>query len=197
MENIKIPNWLKIIVISLIVVVTIGVGVYNYFNKQTPSDKLINHDNYLTMVEVSINKSPNFIYVIDKDKKVSNILRLDNDSVNLYNKGLEGKSIEKAVGESMEIIWEDKLFLPNNEITVIDYGNSSAYNLVKSEISKNMVILGVEGNIVEKKTTLKEKGSSLELDGDSEEDLLMEFYLYSKEMVDGYTNKNTCTKGKC
>ncbi len=185
----------KIIIISIIVIFIIislvGYFTFNTIYKDLSDNIKLDTDNYLTSVEVKSNA--NFILLINKKEKVSNIIFLDENSVkSLYKKKIEGNSIEEAIRLIVDNLKSNNIIDTNSNFQLIDYGNSNIFSKVKEEFNKEFVIYGIEKDISSGTTTIKDK--MLELgqdDRNNEKDNLSSLYDYSLNNISNYMNNDT------
>lgn len=198
MDEIKIPKWVRVVEVLLIFIVLIVITsikfIKEYKSSLGSSDSDISTD-YKTMTEFYISNGPNFIIVIDKSDKVSNIIFLNKASICLYNKNIEKNTIEKALPKIIEAINSDtnNYFNGINRITLFDYGDELVYNKVKEELNRNLVVYGIKTNISEDKTSLKEKTNSLGINKETDKELLSGLSFYSKNLVS--ISKNNVNRG--
>lgn len=175
-----------IIVISVIVLIILMLMIIlgkNLMSNRKSINIKLDTDNYLATTEV-ISKS-NFILIINKDNKVSNIVFLNNESLNLSNKNIEGKTIEEAVKLIVDHLKNNDEFNDNSEFKLINYNNSSIYSNILEEFNKEFVIYGVDKNIKESSETLSSKITSLNLEvKDNELDNVETLYNYSKNLLE-------------
>lgn len=189
----------KIIIISVIIfIAVIALGIYILYhvvlNDLTGNVKL-NTDEYLTSVEVK--SKSNFILFINKKNKVSNIIFLNGYSIDaLYKKNIEGKNIETAIELIVDKLKNSNDFNDIGDIQLIDYGNQSIYNEVKTEFNKQLVIYGVDKNITDGSTNLKDKLISLNYDAsDKDIDNIKKLYDISVNLISQYReNKSLYSK---
>lgn len=152
-------------------------------------------ENYLTAVEVD--SSANFILLINKKHKISNIIYLNEISVEgLYHKKIEGKKIEKAIPSIVENLKNAEVFDEDKNIILIDYGNQEVFSRVVEEFNKQLVIYGVNKEITTDSNTLQNKliHLNLEFKNNKEKDLKSLYYhsldIISKSREDKKPNIN-------
>lgn len=139
--------------------------------------------NYLSAIEVEGNA--NFILLVNKNYKISNIIYLNEKSVEaLYHKKIEGKKIEKAVPSIVENLKNTKVFDDDQNIILIDYGNQSIFSKVEEEFNKQFVIYGISKEITTDLNTIQNKLNqlNLELNNNQEKDL-KSLYYYSLDII--------------
>ena len=126
-----------------------------------------------------------FILLINKNEKVSNIIFLNEKSVNLLsNKKIEGKSIDQAIKKIVDIMKNNNSFEESDELLLINYDNNSLYSTIKSELNKELVVYGVDKQITEDSNNLQKKSEELNIKKKSTtESSLEQLYDYSKELL--------------
>ena len=179
-KNILIVVISVIVLIFLILMIMLG---KNLMNSRKSINIKLNKDSYLALVEVISNS--NFIMVINKDNKVSNLLFLNDESLNLSNKNIEGKTIEEAVKLIVDHLKNNDEFSSDSEFKLVNYDSSSIYSKVLEEFNKEFVIYGVDKNIIENTEILSSKVTSLNLEvKDNELDNIETLYNYSKSILE-------------
>lgn len=169
-----------IVVLAIIVIVFITKSVLE--NGKSINIKL-DERNFLGAVEIK--GSPDFILLINKNEKVSNIIFLNEESVNLLsNKKIEGKSIDQAIKKIVDIMKNNNSFEESDELLLINYDNNSLYPTIKSELNKELVVYGVDKQITEDSNNLQKKSEELNIKKKSTtESSLEQLYDYSKELL--------------
>lgn len=148
------------------------------------SEKDIDTNTYKSMIEFNISSNPNFIVVIDKDDNISHLFFLNNDSKLLINSDIEGKSITDGLSILMEKLWNNNYFKRSISIDLINYGDEEVYNTLYEELSKNLVILGVDGSINKSSSTINDLSSKIGIEYSNDKDTLKEIDKYSKNIVE-------------
>src|SRR5574344_342718 len=149
MKKEKIINLLEIIAVIVIVVLVVGNFIYkNYFAKMGTSSNSIDTSTYQGLIEVDLSSNPKFMLVINKSNKVSNIIFLNSSALVLKNKSIENNTMDKAINKIVEIL-NNKKYLDNTNITLVNYGYDEIYNNIKTLINKNLVIYGSNSAIID------------------------------------------------
>lgn len=183
----------KIIIISVITFIAViilgGYILYHVVLNDLTGNVKLKPDEYLTSVEVK--SKSNFILFINKKNKVSNIIFLNGYSINtLYKQKIEGKNIETAIELIVDKLKNGNDFNDIGDIQLIDYGNKGIYNEVKTEFNKQLVIYGVDKNITDGSTTLKDKLVSLNYDvSDKDTENLKKLYDISINLISQYRDE--------
>jgi len=180
----------KIIIIAIITfIAVVAIGIYILYHvvlNDLTGNVGLKPDQYLTSVEVK--SKSNFILFINKKKKVSNIIFLNGYSIDsLYKKNIEGKNIEDAIELIVDKLKNSNDFNDTDDIQLIDYGNISIYNEIKMEFNKQLVVYGVDKNITDGSTTLREKLISLNYDSsDKDIENIQKLYNISIDLISQY-----------
>lgn len=182
----------KIIIILFIILVIIGIsifGVYKTFNKYATKlggNNSLDLENYNTAVEIDCDA--NFILLLNNDLVVSNILYLNDQSVDsLYNKGIEKKVLNEAIQSIMENLNNKSLFTNTNFITITSYGDFSSFDNMINLINDKLTEYGVNKKVIINNKTLKTKITELDLvyKNDDKKDLKTLYY-YSLDVISKY-----------
>lgn len=188
----KHKNILQIILVFILIVCALVFKVIPEYNESKgSSDIYINTETYTDIVEVKINNKPNFALVITKDK-ISNILFFDQQSMSLYNKDIEGTSINKGVNKVIEILIENN-YLKQDYFLILTKYKGTSYNKVKESIRKSLSGFNATVTLQEENKTLEEKGKDLSITITDEKALLKEIELYSKNVIRHYKNNASGT----
>lgn len=181
------------------IIVIIGVSLFYVFREVIPeykknmgsSDNFIRVSEYKNMIEFDIDNKVNFTLVINEEKKIYHIMFFDNNSICLYNKNIENKSISDVISKVVQELIENN-FITSNSITKItrydDYCYSEFINNLNFEFSK----YNLNTNFIEKVSNLKEKAEMLGLNTSldaNDENILRLIDNYSKEIVRNSKNK--------
>lgn len=183
--------------IIIIFITIVGVAFYFVFKDMTLElgGNTLDTDHYQTAVEV--NSNAEFILLFNKKNKVSNIIYLNDQSVeSLYHKKIEGKSIEEAMKLVVENLKNNDIFTDDKNVILINYGNSEIFSKVEEELNKEFVIYGINKQITTDKTTLKDKLSDLDLEiKEEQEKNLKALYYHSLDVISRYQkNKESTTQ---
>jgi len=184
----------KWMIIGEVLIVIIALGYYaikeilpNYREVFGSSGSLINTITYINMFEFNIDDSTNFSVAVSNKNKISHLFFYSTNSICLYNKNIEGNNYEEGLTKIVESLIENNLLSSNSVIEVTRYGDVD-YSEFKDELIKKLQKYGININIVENTKTLEEKAQELNIDYDntSQDIILIEIDLYSKEIVNGY-----------
>lgn len=179
-----------ILIIAIIVIFVVSITVGGYFVLKKAMLKLsdnisLDTDNYLTAVEV--NSDVSFILLINNQQKISNIIYLNDKSVEgLYKKGIENNSYTKGIPLIIENLKNSNYFQEN--VILIDYGNEGVFSKIKEEFNKQFVIYGINKQITSDTTTLNNKVQSLGLTTETSNQInnLKFLYSYSLDVISSY-----------
>ena len=185
----------KIILIIEILIVIAGL-LYLLIRDEIPSlkkeyegsAKLINVKEYNNMYEFNIDNKNNFILVLNKKNIIYHIFFLDNNSVVLYDKGIENKELKESIKIVIEELIKNNYIKTNSKIEITRY-NDEYYENFKKVLINNLNKYNINNNIIEKTSNLDNIKQRLNLNGNSENILLREIDFYSKEVL--YNGKNT------
>lgn len=125
-----------------------------------------------------------FLMVV-KDHKVSNLLFLNKEAVkSLANKGIEKKTIEEATELMIDHLKNDNLLNDTNNMEVKSLKQSNRYQEITSSFNKNLVIYGVNKEIVNGSFTLDTILNRFHLEKKKQEqDNIEVLYQYSKNLM--------------
>lgn len=180
--NEKIYRILKILIIIIIIVLAlITKAIPEYKATKGSSDIYINVEKYESLVELKINNQLNFILIIS-EQKISNILFLDETSMCLYNKNIEGNKLQDGINQIVNILIENNILEETTSITITKY-KEEHYNKTKEYLTEVIKNNGIEVVYTELTTTLEEKVKSLSLTGTDEETCIKALESYSKEII--------------
>lgn len=177
---------IMIICISFILLLSLIISFYFLFKNivyELGDHVELDTKNYLTAVEVEGNAE--FILFINKRNQISNIIYLNEKSVEgLYHKKIEGKKIEKAIPSIVENLKNAKIFNDNKNIILVDYGNANIFSKIEEEFNKQLVIYGVNKEITTDLNTLKAKFTQLNLEfKNNQEKDLKTLYYHSLDVI--------------
>lgn len=147
-------------IVLMLIFIIIGICAAVFFTyKEITNNISLETDKYLTSIEVD--SKNNFILYIDKNKKISNIIFLNYDSVsNLYKKNIEGKNIKNGIRLIVENINNDGI--GEDDFNLINYGNREIYGKIKKEFEKSFSTYGITKEIKElSSTTIEEKAMNI------------------------------------
>ena len=180
----------KVIALIEIVCILVACVLYiifkvipEYREEYGSSDKLIQVSNYKNMVEFTIDNKVNFSLVLNKDDVIYHIMFFDKNATCLYNKNIEGKSIDLGIEEVIKILIENDYLKNKSSIVITRYGEDG-YSKLKKSLIASLNKYNISDDILENKSTLKEKNSKLKLtDNESDESILRNMDFYSKEFT--------------
>lgn len=175
-----------IIVIFIVIILIVGKMTFKNIILELSGNVSLDTENYLTAVEV--NSNAEFILLFNKNKKVSNIIYLNDNSVkSLYEKKIEGKTIEEAMKIIIENLSRNDIFDDNKNIILVDYGNTEIFSKVLEEINKEFVIYGINKTITNDYSKIEEKLLDLNLNrkNNIKKDLKTLYY-HSLDIINEY-----------
>lgn len=164
------------IIVCLLIVMFITTGCNKSVNKK------INIDKYKTMIEISIEKKIDFSMVIDKNNNITNIIYLDKYKKIFNDKDAVNKPIDESLKYIMQKLWENNYFDNNTSIKMISYDDMDVCDSFYKELNKNLVILGIDSNIVREISDLKQLGKRINVVYDNKNDFLSKLSDYSNSM---------------
>lgn len=181
-----------VFILGAFVYFTIKLVVPDAREKFGTSDRFINTKTYVNMFEVNIDNNVRYALVVNNEEKVYHLMFFDLKSTCLYNKNIEGSSLEIAVMDSLRIINSNNYIKDSSNITLTKYGDDYYDDFLKyfkyylKRYSSNFSLL-------EKNNTLSNLRDELQLDyTESDEATLKEIDLYSKEF--SRIRKNSISK---
>ena len=179
-----------LIIVSIVSLLAMGYIYYNIVLSNLNGNIKLDTENYLTSVEVK--SKSHFIIFINKNNKISNIIFLNGYSIkSLYKQNIEGKDISKGIELIVDKLKNNNEFNDNDTFQLIDYGNSTIYNEIKTEFNKEFVIYGVNKNILDGESSLNEKLIRLNYDiSNNQNDNLKTLYNHSLNLINLYKNNN-------
>lgn len=168
----------SILVFSVLLLFLIVVSVM----KSSKSIDISLEKNYEDIIYVS--DKAEFLLVL-KGEKVANILFLNKyASKSLANKKIEGKGIEEAVELIVDHLKNDNLLDDTSNMEVKSLKQSNSYPKIASSFNKNLVIYGINKEIVNGSFTLEAVLTKFHLEDKKEEANNIEMlYQYSKELI--------------
>lgn len=130
---------------------------------------------------IYVSDKAQFLLVL-KDEKVTNILFLNEEAKDsLSDKKIEKKKIEEAVELIIDHLKNDNLLNDTKDIEVKSLKQSSSYQKVISSFNKNLVIYGINKEIVNGSFTLETVLDKYHLeDKNDEKENLETLYQYSR-----------------
>ena len=170
-----------VFIIGAFIYFTIKLVVPDAKEKFGPSDRFINTNSYVNMFEVNIDNNIRYALVVNNEEKVYHLMFFDLKSTCLYNKNIEGSSIEVAVMDSLRIINSKNYIADSSKIILTKYGDEY-YDDFLNNFKYYLRRYSNNFSIIEKNNTLSNLRDELQLDyTESDESILKEIDLYSKE----------------
>lgn len=147
------------------------------------SDRLLNLTSFEDMLEINVNNELNFALLINSNKKITNLIFFEKNSLILYNKNIENNDLTTGINKIVTILEQNK-YLPNDSnIALISYENNYLEE-VKKNLSQSLNSKNIQANIQENINTYENKLEKLQLDSTSDkEEILQILDLYSKEVI--------------
>ena len=175
---------IKIVFEILFVVIAIFYYYKNIFvpqfrTKMGSSDYLIQTESYSNMVELFIYDKVNFAFVWNREEKIYHMFFFSEDSACLYNKNIEGKSFDSAIGLVFQLLNENNYLNSGSSIKIIRYG-AKDYQDFRNSFVTNLNQYGIF-NFLEEQNTLERKSQELGLGEIKKKSLLLAMDFYSKE----------------
>ena len=175
-----------VLVFILIICSLIFKVIPEYKETQGSSDKYIDTEKYIDIVEITINNKPNFALVIE-NKTISNVLFFDSEAMCLYNQNIEGSSIKEGTTKIVELLITND-YLKQNYFLILKNYKNVAYEQVKSDLLQALTDLEVNVILQEETSSVEQKAKSLDIEKETEESNLKEIELVSKNIVRKYKN---------
>ena len=183
---------IEIVIFIVIVIVYFFVEVLpDVKSNMGSSDHYINAKQYSNMIEFNVDNKVNFAYVINKDNKVYHLLFFNDNSVCLYNNGIENTSVSEAINSTFKILIENEYLKSNSKISITRY-NDNKYADIKKYIINSLNKYGINTEILELTNTLENKGKELGITNLDDNSMILRFIdIYSKEFINdtGRDNK--------
>lgn len=190
--NKKLITIIEAIVIIIIAVLSVCFKFYPEYKKtKGSSDSFLDIESYKDIVEISINKTPNFALITNYDNEITSLFFFDDNALCLYNKNIENKKIPLAIKEIIKHLIQNNYLKQNDTITITKYKNTS-YQDIKKSIQDELTRLQLNITLIENENTLTEKGKNLELTGEDDKTILRQLNIYSQDIV--RKNKNNVNK---
>lgn len=181
-----------VFILGAFIYFTIKLVVPDAKEKFGPSDRFINTNSYVNMFEVNIDNNIRYALVVNNEEKVYHLMFFDLKSTCLYNKNIEGSSIEVAVMDSLRIINSKNYIADSSKIILTKYGDEY-YDDFLNNFKYYLRRYSNNFSIIEKNNTLSNLRDELQLDyTESDESILKEIDLYSKEYA--RIRKNSTSK---
>lgn len=181
----KKDKWILILEIIGVLIALIVVVATKYWpefkNSFGSSEKLYSYANYKTGIEINIDSGPLFFLNINEDNILTNIFIENIKAGPIANQNIEGSNIVEGIEKIINILTKNNE-ISNKTITIINYQEEEVFNQVVEKVKT----LLPTNNIITETSTLEKKGTSLNLDNVSEENVLMSLYLQSTELIEDY-----------
>lgn len=181
----KKDKWILILEIIGVLIALIVVVATKYWpefkNSFGSSEKLYSYANYKTGIEINIDSGPLFFLNINEDNILTNIFIENIKAGPIANQNIEGSNIIEGIEKIINILTKNNE-ISNKTITIINYQEEEVFNKVVEKVKT----LLPTNNIITETSTLEIKGTSLNLDNVSEENVLMSLYLQSTELIEDY-----------
>jgi len=179
----------KILNILTIVVIIVLLGYYIFTNsipnyKKTfgSSDKLINTNNYVNLININVNNSINVGFILNNKKQIYHIYFYDDNSMIFYNKNIENNTLNKSMDIIITRLIEEDYLKEKSTITLTKYDNKY-YNSFKDSLNTILNKYKVHINLKEKTSDLQTLGKELEIDNTDPDKILLEIDLLLKSQV--------------
>ena len=182
-------------VVSAFAYYLIFVTIPQYKEKYGSSDSFISVKKYQSMIELKIEDSIDFAYVIDKNQDVYHLFFFEKNDYCLYNQDIENKSLLESIQKSVEILMKQQYLTKDSSVTIVRYSDQD-YDLFLKNFKSVLTDYHLSTSFLEEKSTIKEKVESLDVGNFSEKNALKQLDLYSKSIiadvdVTEYTKKET------
>ena len=83
-----------ILIIIMLIVITIKDVIPDVRSQYGSSDRILNPNKCVNMIEFKVDDNIDFAILIDKNSKIYHILFFENDSYVLYNRNIENNSLD-------------------------------------------------------------------------------------------------------
>ena len=162
----------------LIVIFIVGIVMLLAINTKSIDVKL--DKNYKALIGIEVNSK--IILVINQKDKVSNIIYLNDESVNsLANQRIEGKDIPTAIELIIDKLKNNNEFNHKEDLNIIKYEDNGIYSNIIQELNKQFVIYGIDSKINEKNLNINDKLNELDIEtGINTKENLVKLDEYSK-----------------
>ena len=169
-------------VIALVVYYMVKVMIPEYRERYGSSDTFLRAKSYHNMYEMKIDQSVHFAFVLNDKKQIYHIFFFNKEAKVLYNRGIENHSIEDALHKAIPLLVERGYLKEDSMITLIRYGEES-YSEFLTSLYSNLEEYHIEKNIIEKQHSLEQLAQELQVEGNSNTEILRNLDYYSKEIV--------------
>lgn len=185
----KIKILLEIIIIIIaITYYIVKIMMPDLKNMYGSSDRIVNPDKCVNIIEIKIDNNIDFMYLLDSNKKIYHIIFLSKQSQVLYNKNIENQNINDSLKKSIELLIERNYLKNNSSIKVVKY-NTNNYTYFKENLINNLNYYGISTNLVEEQSDFTDYAIKHGIDISSKNNMILELDLYSKNNIVQTDNK--------
>ena len=189
MENQRLEKVIKIVEVLVVVVAAVLLAIFKFIPEYKStlgsSDNYIDMEGYQEIIEVNFASGPNFMIITNSNDKITNLLFLNGESLCLYNKNVENRSVAVGVELLFELLDKEGYFF-ENPVSIVSYKvkeKTTIIDVLEKNIKKYTDTFTTQSGM------LKSKSRELEIEGNSEVELLEQLELYSKELIRKYKNQ--------
>ena len=104
----------KLIIIFEIIFIISAMAYYvvkelipDYKRQFGSSDKIVNSEKCINIIEVKINNNIDYMYLINKEEKIYHLIFFTPESIVLYNQNIENKNFDDGIEDSIKILIEN------------------------------------------------------------------------------------------
>lgn len=183
-----------ILIIIMLIVITIKDVIPDVRSQYGSSDRILNPNKCVNMIEFKVDDNIDFAILIDKNSKIYHILFFENDSYVLYNRNIENNSLDLGLEKIIKILISNDFLKNNSLIYVIKYEDDYYIDFVNS-LKKSLNNYGIDNSFTELRGEYSIKARELNIDYNlSKSDILLEMDTFSKDLKDSSSsnilNKN-------
>ena len=183
MKEEKILNILTVIVIIILLgYYIITNSIPNYKKTFGSSDKLINTNNYVNLINMNVNNNINVGFILNDKKQIYHIYFYDDNSMIFYNKNIENNTLNKSMDIIITRLIEEDYLKEKSTITLTKY-DKKYYTDFKDSLNKILKKYKVNVYLKEKQSDLLTLGKDLEIDNTDRDKILLEIDLLLKSQV--------------
>lgn len=186
----------KLIIIFEIIFIISAMAYYvvkelipEYKRQFGSSDKIVNSEKCINIIEVKINNNIDYMYLINKEEKIYHLIFFTPESIVLYNQNIENKNFDDGIEDSIKILIENNYLKKDSNITLTRY-NNDYYNDFNNSLKKQLMNFNINTNILEEESDFIDKTTKLGLSNKTKSIMILEMDYYSKELIDDNNNKN-------
>lgn len=187
----------KLIIAFEIIFVIVAITYYvvkdlipEYKTRFGSSDKIVNPEKCTNIIEIKINNDIDYIYLLDKEKKIYHLIFFTPSSMALYNKNLENNNIDVVLEESIKLLIENDYLKKDSSITIIRENNND-YNEFTNSLKNYLTKYNINTNITEETNNFIDKSIKLGLNAETRSTMITEMDYYSKELINNNSNRKT------